>query len=305
MMSPLEFESPDMVSDIDSVLKRRGLRPVGYGNEKDVIYPLGVDSQIVTRLGMFEYQCVFHGKHPRDHFVDHFERASFRKLIRLLLREQNESIPITKLGETGGASVLSDLEFLENILVIERRGDPIVLLRRVDNIGQTFEYCVSRMCVHDLRGSAKWGVKIDNLPRTGGDYDVLAWLDPCLVYIECKTSQPDQITESQLRQFFQRSVELAPELAILLFDSESSLDMVLRRMERMIMDQSLGASHPTHHTFHHPDVYKGIAFGFNRVFVTNTKHGILPQLRKCLQYYHAYAKGFPILDTSSANFPQK
>jgi len=100
----------------------------------------------------------------------------------------------------------------------------------------------------------------------------------------------------------QRSVELAPELAIMLVDTEDDIEPLTRRLTNLVLQQGLGASHPTHLGIEAHPSYPSVYFGFNRVFVTNTRRGITQALQFSLQYYHAHAKGYPLVDTTRAQF---
>jgi hypothetical protein len=91
----------------------------------------------------------------------------------------------------------------------------------------------------DFSGSAEWSVNLSDFRY--GDYDVLAWLPPILIYVETKSSRPSEVNESKLRHFLQRGVELAPDLAILLIDTEDDLekaDLIRRLFDLMLLDGS-------------------------------------------------------------------
>jgi hypothetical protein len=183
----------------------------------------------------------------------------------------------------------------------------VVLSRQIDNIGTTLEWYVAQLCQRELGGSATWSVQLDGLP-TGGDFDVLAWLDPLLLYIETKSGNPNEIDESQLRNFLQRSNELAPDLAILLVDTHHGLSDLLDRLTAAMVPAMrkagrAGEDWQPERPFIRPQLeYPGVAFGFSRIYVTNSKPSMLTQLRRCLQHYHARVKGTMFFSGPPINF---
>jgi len=52
----------------------------------------------------------------------------------------------------------------------------------------------------------------------------LAWLPPALSYVETKYSRPEEIEDTGIKHFLRRRVELVPDLAILLVDTDDDLE---------------------------------------------------------------------------------
>ncbi len=175
------------------------------------------------------------------------------------------------------------------------------LTRPVDNIGPSLEHYVAQLCIRELRGSAEWGVTLEGLPRAGGDYDVLAWLDPSLVYIECKTAYLEQISEEELRHFLQRGAELAPDLAILLLDTDLDPRGFVEGKLNPILRGALGWTKPEGPIFAQQD-YPGVFFGHRWVYVTTSHKAIVRQLRRCLQHYYARVRWQSFYSGDSPNF---
>ncbi len=71
-------------------------------------------------------------------------------------------------------------------------------------------------------GSAAWPVKLAEVRY--GNFDVLAGLLPTLLYVETKSSRPEEIEDTEIKHFLQRGVELAPDLPILLVDTDDDLE---------------------------------------------------------------------------------
>lgn len=136
----------------------------------------------------------------------------------------------------------------------------------------------------------------------GGDYDVLAWLAPLLVYVELKSSRPSAITEGEIANFLERGQELAPDLAIFLVDTRDDLAELLMRFSQIMTaakgkaDGKPEESRRVDHLWIRPQAeYPGLSFGYWRFYVTNSSPNILKQLRRCLQHYHARVKSAAFL----------
>ena len=52
----------------------------------------------------------------------------------------------------------------------------------------------------------------------------MAWLPPTLLYVETKSSRPEEIEDTEIKHFLQRGVELAPDLPILLVETDDDLE---------------------------------------------------------------------------------
>src|SRR5947209_2244916 len=87
------------------------------------------------------------------------------------------------------------------------------------SVRPTLEWYVAEICKRELAGDAEWAVQLEHLP-VGGDFDVLGWLAPTLLCVELKSGQPSDVSEFELRNFLQRDQELAPDLSILLIDTD-------------------------------------------------------------------------------------
>lgn len=296
----MEIPVPGLLVDLESVLRRRGHRIEGRGSIENTLFPQEQFVRVLEAMGQIGYVSYF-----RPEFISPyyrlFGRFSFRKLARQMIASGGEWLERDTLQQTGGRSLETYLELFRNLQILEERGSKVRLTRLLDNFGASLEHYVSELCVREFRGSSEWGVLLEGLPTAGGDYDVLAWLDPSLVYVECKSSNPNNIGDDQIRHFLQRSAELAPELAVLLIDSDSSIDDFVSERMNPIMRSAIGSTRPNGPLEAHPH-YLGIYFGFKRVFVTGPKPSIERQLRRCLQYYYWQVKDESSWSTKGIDF---
>ena len=191
---------------VESVLKRRGFAIEKRGNLRHALIPLEAGNL---------------GGDQINRFRELFGKYTFRKLVRQVISGRGGAT-IDRLGGTAGAQADEYVGFLAELEVAEVSGDTVALTRKVNNIGPTLEWYVADLCKTAFDGSSDWSVWLADAEYN--DYDVLAWLPPMLMYVETKSSAPDGITESELRHFLQRGEELAPELAVLLVDTDQELD---------------------------------------------------------------------------------
>jgi hypothetical protein len=278
---------------IETTLRRRGHLPVKHGDMAQLLVPVD--------LGFGE------AKPEHQRYFDLMGKTSFRKVVRAIIASGGSGVPLERLRQIAGEEAPGYVSALTAANAAREMEGGVVLNRQIDNIGPTLEWYVAQLCQRELGGSATWSVQLEWLP-TGGDFDVLAWLDPLLLYVEVKSAHPDQVDESQLRNFLQRTVELAPDLAILLVDTDTRLAGLLDRLTGAMLPvmrkaSSVGDDWQPDRPFIRPQKdYPGISFGFQRIYVTGAKPSIVTQLRRCLQHYHAHVKGAAFLPGPSMNF---
>lgn len=165
---------------------------------------------------------------PVDDFRRLFAKDSFRKLAREIVMGQGTPVSLERLEGCAGRRAAEYVGVLEKLGAAQRTADSVRLVRRgIDNIGPTLEWYIADLCERELHGSASWAVHLEDL-RAGGDFDVLAWLSPALLYVEAKAKPRQDIRESELRNFLQRTNELAPDLTVLLIDTQDNLTDFLR-----------------------------------------------------------------------------
>jgi hypothetical protein len=278
---------------VEEVLKRRGVTIETRGNIQDILLPLD------RELPLSGEQC--------NEFRRLFSKSSFRKAIRQITSGSG-CATVEQLAKIAGDQTESYIGFLLGMGVAERSGRRVTLTRPINNIGPTLEWYVADVFKKDLAGSAAWSVNLSDFRY--GDYDVLAWLPPILVYVETKSSRPSEVKDSELRRFLQRGIELAPDLAILLIDTEDDLAGFIRRLFDLMLPTVRANNGITDLEWRHDEKpfiapqarYAGISFGYRRFYVTNSEPSIRGQLSKCLRHYHSEVKDRDLYGGDSANF---
>ena len=106
-------------------------------------------------------------------------------------------------------------------------------------------------------------------------------------------------------------MDLAPELAILLIDTEDDLGKtgLLERLYEVMLPTvrlASGIQDPEwrrERPFIAPQAgYPGVSFGYFRFYITNSKPSIKRQLERCLGHYNKNVKGQTFLGGEPVNF---
>ena len=289
---PCRYHShPD---SIDVILRRRGQVIARTGDANRTLIP-DVDHLGIVRENYTEFRALF-GK------------ASFRSVLRRLTSQAGHVVPLADLPSLAPRVIKRYLSLLEAAGAIEHTDEGVRLVPKmqpsgraitIQDIGLTMEWYVAGVCERELGGSADWGVRLKGLP-VNGDFDVLAWLQPTLVYIEIKTSPPGALSVVALREFLQRSQVLSPEVTILLIDTDDDIQPavhgLLKAMWPVVRAREGGLRdwEPDDHLFRQsrdfPSVWE-VHYAGVRILVASSEPSIPEQLRRCLRHYHAQVKG--------------
>ena len=281
--------SPD--PSLEDLLARRGLRYTGQGNETQIIKPQVANSQMSV-----EYHKL----------LGHY---TFRKILRLIAAKKDPVHNEEILSMCSEPTLRKFREFLVNSGIVGISEDNSWSLKvKVDNFGYTLEWYVWELLSKKLGAIGGWNVKIEGL-LAGGDFDVLAFVDSVLIYVECKSKRPEEIDDSEVRNFLQRSQDLAPELAIMLIDTDSELDTLLNRFDSVLLRiQRIGSGtkdpnwKPEKPSIAKVAGFNNIYFGLQRIFLTHSQPSILHALQDCLRHYHTHVKFASFLSGTRVNY---
>ncbi|HXX52996.1 MAG TPA: hypothetical protein VEI28_00350 [Thermodesulfovibrionales bacterium] len=234
---------------------------------------------------------------PEARFIDEYYRLLQKYSFRLFLRDVIHHQHIFALSDVTRFSTQEVTEkyiaFLLKIRLIEREGatDSYRLMKQqVKGFGPTLEWFVSEVLKREFDAEAVWGAKFKR-PIVGGDYDVIAKVDSSLLSIEVKSSPPRQIYAKEISAFFERLLDLLPDIAIFFIDTELRMkDKVVPMFEDEIRQRS------SHGLSTYLDI-KGIPQGVppvvrmekelfqiqNKIFIINAKDSIVNNIDKVLR----------------------
>jgi len=98
----------------------------------------------------------------------------------------------------------------------------------VDNFGETLEWFIAELLKREFLIPVMWGIKLKEV-KGGGDFDILGLLEGKFMYIECKTSPPNNVRLRDLWEFLRRREVLKPKVTIFFIDTTL-------KVERNIID---------------------------------------------------------------------
>jgi hypothetical protein len=274
---------------VDASLRQRGFVIAARGDYAQTIGPAGMQPSGILSSGA----CM---PDWDNDFYRSMSKISQRKMYRFMLAHPKG------VSEVDIATELQQeiTTIHEKVLYLEKTGvmwecdkKRWCLSQAIDNFGPTYERYVKSVFEKEFRWSAEWGIKLQDFKD--GDFDVLATIASTLCYVKCKTSRPEDVSDRQLKSFLQRCQDLAPEIAVLLLDTEDPLDKPLKQLENIltvIMRKGLAEPNwkPEKPFFRAPARFIGIHFGWRRIFVTNAKPNVVHNLRLCLKFYWTWLK---------------
>lgn len=218
-------------------------------------------------------------RYSPDAIFSAFGNNTFRKVLRAIFdhsprtHEQLQAICSNEQLLDEHLTFMKDQE-----LAVEEAGlwSKAPRYAHVPNIGRTLEWYVAEWFRSALEAPARHGVHVDDLAE-GGDLDVVAFVDGMRVWVECKSG--GEITERHLDLFLQRAQEFSPAMAILLIDTDSSIEHHIALLNKLgsAMGNPLSPQNPQNTLY----------WGMRRVYVVNTKKSIAHALAMALRLYHS------------------
>jgi hypothetical protein len=226
-----------------------------------------------------------------------------RKLLRALLNKARTMDEL--LSICGDENKLRwYLALLEDGGIVARSGEAWTRgpeVQGIDNIGPTLEWYVAEWFRSELHAPARHGVAIKEVPR-GGDLDVVAFVSDVRVFVECKTAKPSAISQNELRQFLQRAADFNPEIAVVLVDTESSVQPVadgindifadLARKETALRNPRQGQAGDITKgaTISEQPEARGLYWGRRNIYTTRVRDGVDAALSAVLRLYYAHVR---------------
>jgi len=264
----------DEIYSIENTLKRRGYEYAGSGSIDNLVIPKDMSSLKV------------------DGFYKHMGSRTFRNIVKDIVAKKENILPDDYINGCSETKLSEYFDFLCSAGIIQyaANSSSYYLTIRINDFGPTLEWYVSELFKRELECTADWGVRIKHF-KPGGDFDVIARDESKLVWIETKSSRPEDISETDIRHFLQRDQNLDPDMSIFLVDTRDDLSSLVDYFKTIItpiLEPKRYASDPHFRTKIEqlPD-FGGIHFFQRRIFITNSQPSILTKLRHCLRYYFA------------------
>ena len=202
---------------------------------------------------------------------------SFRLFLRDLIRLRRGARPVELTHYCSLSTVQRYLHSLHTIGLVRagRAGRYHLRVRGIHSFGPTLEWFVARALQIEFGVPSAWGVR-PNGAEGGGDYDVVGVAEGALIYVEVKSSAPRNIEQRQIAAFVERVRTLAPDIAILLNDTQlRMLDKLIPALRLELRRHQVGRGSIRR-------VHGEVFSRGDRLFVTNSEPDLIGNLGICL-----------------------
>lgn len=232
---------------------------------------------------------------PQKKFINTYyeklKKYSFRLFLRDVIQHQ-ESFTKTQVTKYTTPEVADKyIEFLFDIGLTEKYKNQNFRLRKrpVKSFGPMLEWFICETVKRKFSAEAIWGVKFKK-SQSGGDYDIIAKIDGAILYMEVKSSPPKQIYANEITAFFDRIIDLSPEIAVFFMDTELRMkDKIVPMFEdelRLRFPEPLPVQR----------IEKELFQINNRIFIINAKDSIASNMETVLsRYFKTGTKKFDIV----------
>jgi hypothetical protein len=255
---------------VETMLRRRGFSIVKYAPIERLVLPPNCSQE------------------TEGEFYRLMKKYSFRIFLRDLItysQTQRPELLTRYCSEDAAQQYLSTL-LHHNILRQDSPSGYTFTSGAVPFFGDTLEWFVANVMKREFASPASWGIRLKN-SNAGGDYDVIASVEGRFVYIEVKSSPPKHIDIPEVRAFVDRVQNLRPDFAIFLEDTHLRMKDKLAVMFEEEMQRRYGESAQREYPVRR--LHNEIFSINNIIFISNTKPGIVSNIRICLK--HFFAKG--------------
>jgi len=256
------ISAPDLSAShgVRTMLRRRGFTYINGNPRERLVHP----SSSTRRT--------------EDALYNLLHKYSFRLFLRDVIKQKKSFTAGDVQGYSSPETVRRYLGSLTRLGVLRKKNGRYSLASStVYSFGDTFEWYVSNLFVREFGCASEWGIKLKEL-QSGGDLDVVALADGRFVYVEAKSSPPKHVEKNEISAFFERVLELKPDLAIFLEDTR------LRMKDKIVLmfEEELRRRWPRHRI--KVERKRGELFQVgDRLFITNSKPDVYTNLGFCLK----------------------
>lgn len=247
--------------DIAMLLHRRGFRTLKLEPTNDLLIP---NAQF------------------QDDFYNNMHKYSFRLFLRDLIKHQ-DFFMLKEVTRYATVDVSTDyLRYAEKIGLVRMIADGYQLSKRpITSFGATLEWYVAEVFKREFGAESIWGVKFKR-PAVGGDYDVITKLDGALVYVEVKSSPPKQVDAGEVTAFLDRVVDLAPEVAVFLMDTELRMkDKLVPMFETELQNRYKDPPKVVR-------MERELFHVLGTIFIVNAKESIVRNIGKIMRWHYQH-----------------
>ncbi len=234
------------------------------------------------------------GKKHIDEYYRFLNRYSFRLFLRDVIKHQH-GFSLEEVTRYSTREVTEDYtRLLLRMGLVEKAGraEPYRLKDGpVKSFGPTLEWFLSEIFKREFEAETIWGIKFKRT-AVGGDYDLLAKINGSLIYMEVKSSPPKQIYANEISAYFDRIIDLRPEIAVFFMDTELRMkDKIVPMFEDEIRKRASGvlSSYLGGWWSGEPPpvrrIEKELFQTGDKIFIINAKDSIVNNIEKVLSRY--------------------
>jgi len=223
-------------------------------------------------------------KKSGNDYYSYLKKYSFRLFLRDVIRHR-DGMSINNLQkycpeDTAGHYLEKLLSW--SMLAPENAGRYRLAADDIHSFGDTFEWFIAQVLMREFYCPAAWGIRFKETPG-GGDYDIIASVEDCLLYIEAKSSPPKHIDSTEIAAFLDRVNDLRPQFCIFLEDTH------LRMKDKIaVMFEQELASRQTRSGTAALSVKRLerelFTIGEN-IFIINSKADVIANIRVCISTF--------------------
>jgi hypothetical protein len=211
-------------------------------------------------------------------FFPLMRRYSFRLFLREILWREDPVAPRELTRYCSLPTVKIYLNFLKECGLVKHGIEGWRLNRTpLPSFGPTLEYWVAQEFRREFQAPTLWNVRLKGV-ASGGDFDILSWLNGNLICLEVKSSPPRGIELPEVRGFVRRLRDLRPDAALFLVDTE------LRMKDKMVplFEEVLSRENSF-------ERLKGELFHLDhQLYILNSKRQIFTNIWTCLRDFERH-----------------
>ena len=153
---------------------------------------------------------------------------------------------------------------------------------RVRSFGDTFEWFIAQVFQRELSLPAFWGISLKE-SKSGGDYDVVTFLEGSFVYGETKSSPPKHVELAEISAFLRRIDALKPQMAIFIEDT------MLRMKDKIVVMFEEGLEkmygEKTKKLFPVQNLKRELYHIKDHLYIINSRPNLISNLLLCVSHF--------------------
>ena len=185
--------------EIPYMLRRRGLRYISGNPKINLLSQANGEDKIYRLMKKYSFRMFM-----RD-LIKYKDSFTVEDLIRYCSRETVEEY-LRRLMKQGIIKPAAPERYR-------------MVSEKIDSFGDILEWFIAKVFEKEFRSKASWGIKLKGT-ESGGDFDVIAWVEGNFVYVEVKSAPPKHIEIADIIAFLKRVQDLRPHISIFFEDTQ-------------------------------------------------------------------------------------